>query len=324
MIQAFFLPKDAKEAQHLTDLAAILDVFRQKQGLIWIDFLSPTPEETNVLQDGFGFHPVAVQACREVNSQPIVHSYDSYLFMVIHAVNLQTRGALVDTLEVDIFWARNFVLTYHQVPVKSIDDMLATCSTECPSLINRGADFLMHAIVDRIVDNFSPTLDRMEYLLEELEIQIFQHPTDALLQRLLDLRQTVSYLARVASAQRDVVGRLVRGEFAPITKQAMAYWHEAYDHLVRMVQITETHRDLINTARDTYMSVVSNRTNAIMKLLTFITTVFMPLSLIAGIYGMNYAFMPPKDEPWGFYVCLGVMAVTAAGMIWFFRRRKWI
>jgi magnesium transporter len=324
MLQAFWLPKDAGQAEYLTDIGRIVEVYRQKQGLLWVDFAAPTPEETNLLAEAFGFHPVAVQACREVNSQPIVHSYDSYLFMVIHAVNLQTRGAMVDTLEVDIFWSKNFVLTYHQAPVRTIAEMRETCSKDCALLMSRGADFLMHAIVDRIIDNFTPTLDRIEYLIEELEIQIFQRPTDALLQRLLDLKQTVSYLARVASAQRDVVSRLLRGEFAPITKQAMAYWHEAYDHLVRLVQTTETHRDLINTSRDTYMSVVSNRTNAIMKLLTFITTIFMPLSFLAGVYGMNYAFMPPKDEPWGFYVCLGAMVLTAAGMVWFFKRRKWI
>jgi magnesium transporter len=324
MIQAFYFPKDSKQAQHLTDVGQIMEAFHQKTGLLWIDFSSPTPEETNLLADPFGFHPVAVQVCREVTSQPLVHSYDNYLFMVIHAVNLQTRGAIVDTTEVDIFWSRYFVLTYHQVPVRPISEMQETCSKDCALLMSRGADFLMHAIVDRIIDNFTPTLDRIEYLIEELEVQIFQRPTDALLMRLLDIKQTVAYLARIASAQRDVVGRIVRGEFAPITKQAMAYWLEAYDHLVRMVQITETQRDLINTARDTYMSVVSNRTNAIMKLLTFITTVFMPLTFLAGVYGMNYAFMPPKDEPWGFYACLGAMALTAGGMVWFFKRRRWI
>jgi len=324
MIQAFYLPKDATSAQHLADAAQILDAFRQKQGLLWIDFSGPTPEETNLLADGFGFHPVAVDACREVNSQPLVHSYDSYLFMVIHAVNLQARGMIVDTLEVDIFWGRNFVLTYHTVPVKTIDDMQTACSRDCTTLMSRGADFLMHAIVDRIIDNFSPTLDRIEYLLEELEIQIFQRPTDALLHRLLDLKQTVSHLSRIANTQRDVVGRLLRGEFSAITKQAMAYWLDVYDHLVRMAQVTEVHRDLINTARDTYMSVVSSRTNAIMKLLTFITTVFMPLTFLAGVYGMNYAYMPPKDEPWGFYACLGAMVLAAGSMVWFFKRRKWI
>jgi magnesium transporter len=324
MIQAFYLPKDAKAAQHLTDVGQILDAFRQKQGLLWADFQAPAPEETNVLADGFGFHPVAVRACREVTSQPLVHSYDGYLFMVIHAVNLQTRGALVDTQEVDIFWGKTFVLTYHQVSVKSLVEMRDMCSKDCLLLMSRGADFLVHAIVDRIVDNFTPTLDRIEYLIEELEIQIFRRPTDALLQQLLDLKQTVSYLSRVATAQRDVVGRLLRGEFAPISKQAMAYWHEAYDHLVRTAQVTDMHRDLINTARDTYMSVVSNRMNAIMKLLTFIATVFMPLTFITGLYGMNFVHMPPKDEAWGFWAALAAIAAVAVGMVWFFRRRRWI
>jgi magnesium transporter len=324
MVQAFFLPKDAKEAQHLTDMARILEAYHQKQGLMWVDFSAPTAEETDRLLDGFGFHPVAVQNCREVNSQPLVHSYDGYLFMVIHAVNLQAQAALVDTLEVDIFWGRNFVLTYHQVPVKSIEDMRATCSEDCPLLMGRGADFLVHAIVDRIIDNFSPTLDRIEYLLEELEIHIFQRPTDALLHRLLDLRQTVSYLARVASAQRDVVGRLLRGEFAPITKQAMAYWHEAYDHLVRMVQTIEAQRDLVNTARDTYISIATNRTNEILKIMTIIATVFMPITFIAAIYGMNFKNMPEVEWRYGYAFAWGLIILVTAGMIWFFRRRKWI
>jgi magnesium transporter len=324
MIQAFYLPKDAKAAEYLTDPVRIVEVFRQKLGLLWIDMEAPTADEINLLSDAFAFHPVAVQSCREVNSQPIVHGYDGYLFMVIHAVNIQARGEMVTTSEVDIFWSRSFVLTYHLVPVRSLGEMRDTCTKDCSLLMSRGAEFLTHAIVDRIIDNFSPALERIEYLIEELEISIFRKPTDALLHHLLDIKQTVSYLNRVASAQRDVVGRITRGEFAPVTKQAMAYWHDAYDHLVRMVQTTETHRDLLNTARDIYMSVVSNRTNAIMKLLTFITTIFMPLTLLSGIYGMNYVHMPPKDEWWGFYACLGTMAMTAGSMIWFFKRRRWI
>jgi len=324
MIHAYYLPKDAQSAVYLTEIGPILDAFRGKQGLLWVDFAEPTPAETGLLADAFAFHPVAVQACREVTSQPLVHGYDGYLFMVIHAASVPARGDVVETTEIDIFWGRHFVLTYHQVPVRSIDAMRESCGRDCAQLMSRGADFLMHALADTIIDNFTPVLDRLEFLIEELEIQIFRNPTDAILHRILDIKQTVSHLARVAGAQRDVVGRIVRGEMAPITKQAMAYWHEAYDHLVRVVQTAETHRDLINTSRDTYMSVVSNRLNSVMKLLTFITTVFMPLTFLSGIYGMNYVYMPPKDEPWGFYACLAAMALVAVGMIWFFRRRRWI
>jgi magnesium transporter len=324
MIYGVYLARDGKSPERLTDVPAIVERFHQRQGLLWIDIETPTPEETNLLAEAFAFHPVAVQSCREVNSQPLAHGYDGYLFMVIHAVGIQTKGDLATTAEVDIFWGRTFVLTYHLVPVRSIADMRERCATDGTLLMSRGPDFLLHAIVDKIIDNFAPAMERIEYLIEELEIRIFRKPSDALLHQLLDLKQTVMYLNRVASAQRDVVGRIIRGEFAPVTKQAMAYWHDAYDHLVRMVQTTETHRDLLNTARDTYMSVVSNRTNAIMKLLTFITTVFMPLTFLAGLYGMNFQFMPPKDEPWGFYACLASMVMTVVGMLWFFKRRKWI
>ncbi|MCX5649193.1 MAG: magnesium/cobalt transporter CorA, partial [Planctomycetota bacterium] len=250
--------------------------------------------------------------------------YDGYLFMVIHAVNIQSAVAIVDTLEVDIFWGRSFVLTYHSVPVKSLSDMGDLCEKDGQRVLSRGADFFTHAIVDKIIDNFTPTLDRIEYLLEELEIQIFRKPTDRLLHELLDLKQTVLYLGRVAGAQRDVVGRIVRGEFGPVTKQAMAYWLEAYDHLLRMVYTVENQRDMITTARETYMSVVTNRTNEVIKVLTIIATVFMPITFIASLYGMNFRFMPEIYWKWGYPAALLLMVVSTAWMVWFFRRRKWI
>ena len=324
MIRAYYLPPAGKPSVALTDKEQILEVFRRKEGLLWVDMEAPTPEETNFLADGFGFHPVAVETCREVTSQPLVHAFDDYLFMVIHAVNIQTRGLEVDTLEVDIFWGKQFVLTYHQVPVKSISEMRDLCEKDCERLLSRGAAFFMHAVVDKIIDNFTPTLDRIEYLLEELEIQIFRNPTNRLLHELLDLKQTVLYLGRVAVAQRDVVGRIVRGEFGPVTKQAMAYWLEAYDHLLRMVYTVENQRDMITTARETYMSVVTNRTNEVIKVLTIIATVFMPITFIASLYGMNFRFMPEIYWKWGYPAVLLLMVVSTAWMVWFFRRRKWI
>lgn len=324
MIRAYYLPPTGKPSAALTEKEQILEVFRRKEGLLWVDMESPTPEETNFLADGFGFHPVTVETCREVTSQPLVHAFDDYLFMVIHAVNIQTRGVEVDTLEVDIFWGKQFVLTYHQVPVKSLTEMRDLCAKDCERLLSRGAAFFMHAVVDKIIDNFTPTLDRIEYLLEELEIQIFRNPTNRLLHELLDLKQTVLYLGRVAGAQRDVVGRIVRGEFGPVTRQAMAYWLEAYDHLLRMVYTVENQRDMITTARETYMSVVTNRTNEVIKVLTIIATVFMPITFIASLYGMNFKFMPEITWKWGYLAVLALMVVITAWMVWFFRRKKWI
>ncbi len=324
MIQAYHLPASGGPIAALTDKEKILEVFRRKEGLLWVDMESPTPEETDLLASGFSFHPVTVEACREVTSQPLIHGFDDYLFMVIHAVNIQTRAVTVDTLEVDIFWGKTFVLTYHQVPVKSITEIRDQCAKDGERLLSRGAAFFMHAVVDKIIDNFTPTLNRIEYLIEELEIEIFRKPTDLLLHQMLDLKQTVLYLGRVAGAQRDVVGRLVRGEFGPVTKQAMAYWLEAYDHLLRMVYTVENQRDLITTERETYMSVVTNRTNAVIKVLTIIATVFMPITFIASLYGMNFKFMPEITWEWGYPAVLMLMLGISLWMVWFFRRKKWL
>ena len=324
MIQAYHLPASGGPLIAMTDTEKILEAFRGKEGLLWVDMEAATPEETDLLASGFSFHPVAVETCREVTSQPLAHGFDDYLFMVIHAVNIQTHGVTVDTLEVDIFWGKTFVLTYHQVPVRSITEIREACVKDGERLLSRGAAFFMHAVVDKIIDNFTPTLDHLEAVLEELEIQIFRNPTDMLLHQLLDLKQTVLYLGRVAGAQRDVVGRLVRGEFGPVTKQVMAYWLEAYDHLLRMVYTVENQRDIITTARETYMSVVTNRTNAVIKVLTIIATIFMPITFIASLYGMNFKFMPEIAWEWGYPAALMLMLGISLWMVWFFRRKKWL
>ncbi|MGB2998537.1 MAG: magnesium/cobalt transporter CorA [Phycisphaerae bacterium] len=325
MMCAFYLAPGAKSGTRLTDRAEILETFHRREGLLWIDMEAATEEETDWLgEQVLGLHPVAVQTCREVTSQPLVHDYDDYLFMVIHAVDFERQAEAVTTLEVDVFWGRNFVLTYHRDPIRTISEVRDRCGQNGGVLLSRGSDFFMHALVDRIIDNFTPTLDRIDDLIEEVEQQIFRRPTDAVLKRALDLKRAVAYLWRVATAQRDVVGRIVRGEFPQIKKQALAYWRDAYDHLVRMVQSAENQRDLIAAARDTYLSVVSNRMNEVMKVLTIIATIFIPLTFIAGVYGMNFEWMPELKQPWAYPAVLGVMMLVTLGMLWFFRRKKWI
>jgi magnesium transporter len=334
MITAFYLAPSAKAAERLTQTEAILEAFRGGKGMLWVDMEAPTEDETNLLESQFGFHPVSVQTCREVTSQPLVHSYDTYLFMVLHAITSwcprlpetpHPKGdAELETSELDFFWGKHFVLTYHEEAVGSISDVRQICGHNGRSLMGSGTDFFMHAIVDRVIDNFAGPLAQIDDHLEAIEAQTFRRPTNALLQDLLRLKETVWRLMRIATAQRDVVGRISRGDLAAITKQALVYWREAYDHLVRMVQTMESQRELINTTRDTYISVVSNRMNEIMKVLTIIATVFMPLTFIVGLYGMNFKHMPELDWHWGYPAVLVVMAAVAIGMVVFFRRKRWI
>jgi magnesium transporter len=324
MIQAYHLPPDASRPEHLTDLERILALWRDPTGLLWVDVEHPSPGETDLLGERFGLHPVAVETCREKTANPLVHDYETYLFLVLHAVDFRTEAERVATSELDIVWGRHFVLTYHRAPVRSVTQLRESAETNLAAVMARGTDVFLHALVDRVIDNFQPALERMDLRIEKCEKQIFIEPTDEVLQRLLGLRRSAAHLIRVATAQRDVVGRIVRREFPQVGKQALAYWREAYDHLVRMAQAVETQRDLIVSARDAYLSVVSNRMNEVMKVLTIIATIFIPITFVAGIYGMNFDWMPELKEWWAYPAVLGVMAVIAAGMLVYFRRKRWL
>ena len=325
MISAFFLPPKTREAQALGDPATILEAFRRTEGLLWIDVESAAPDEVDLLGEGFGFHPITVDICREVTAQPMVHDFDDYLFMVIHAVDFAQQEEAVATLEVDIFWSKHFVLTYHRDPVRTITEMRERCAASGGgAAMSRGTDLFLHTLLDRIIDNFTPTLEHIDDAIEEVEARIFADPSDEVLQRALKLKRAVGHLARVATAQRDVVGRIVRGEFPHVAKQSLAYWRDAYDHLVRMVQATDVQRDLIAATRDTYLSVVSNRMNEIMKVLTIIATIFIPLTFVAGVYGMNFEHMPELHWPWAYAAVWAVMVLVGLAMFAWFRRKKWL
>ena len=324
MMTAFFVPAKGGKGICVTDLDEILCFFQDREGLLWIDMENPTNEETDLLGTRFGIHPVAVQACRDEISQPLVHSYDDFLFLVIHAVDFEARASTVTTTEVDILWGRHFVLTYHRDPVRAISDMRTLCRGNGTILMARGLDFFLHAIVDKIIDNFSPALQGIDDLIEDNEKSIFHKPSDAILHQVLNLRRSTAHLARIAAAQRDVIGRIVRGEFPQVAKQSLIYWREAFDHLARMVHVTETQRDLTTSVRDTYLMIVSNRLNEIMKVLTIISTIFIPISFVASLYGMNFRYMPELDKPWAYPLVLAAMAAVSGGMVYYFRRKKWI
>ena len=324
MITAFFVPAKGDKGVCVTDADQVLCYFQDREGLLWVDMENATEEETSLLETRFGIHPVAVQACRDEISQPLVHSFDDYLFLVIHAVDFRSQEAAVTTTEVDILWGRHFLLTYHRDPVRSITEVRNQCRGNGTVLMARGLDFFLHAVVDRIIDNFWPALGRIDDRIEESEKAILSDPTREMLQGVLDLKRSTMHLSRIAAAQRDVMGRIARGEFPQVTKQSLAYWREAYDHLLRMVQATDIQRDLISSLREAYLSVVSNRLNEVMKVLTIIATIFIPITFVTGIFGMNFEPMWPKDTWWGYPATMGLMLLVSAAMLCWFRRKKWI
>ena len=191
-------------------------------------------------------------------------------------------------------------------------------------LMRRGADYLTHDLIDALVDNIMPTIEEMDGKNDQLEAEALHEPRRETLMSIMQLKRSILALTRVMLPQREIVNRLSRGEYTLISEGARLYYRNIYDHLVRIEMLTLGLRDMTESVLNTYLSSVSNRMNEVMKVLTLIATIFIPLTFIAGIYGMNFANMPELEWRYGYYVILGVMALVGISLAVYFRKKKWL
>ena len=295
----------------------------QNGEMIWIDFETPTADEAQILSTIFKFHPLAIEDCWHEPQQPKVDDYGDYVFLVVHGVRYDAEKDEFPTHELNIFLGPNFLVTFHSFHSRSIE-ATQTYVRRNPHVMARGMDFLLHHILDKVIDNYFPKLEIIEDKIDELEATAFTHPTPELLTRLFELRHTVAHIKRVATQEREVLVGMSRGEFPFVSKRARLYFKDIYDHLFRIVDVADNHRETMNTILQVYVSLLSNQLNNTMKVLTLIATLMLPLTVITGIYGMNFENMPELQWRYGYYVVLGAMAALGIGMVIYFRRRKWL
>jgi magnesium transporter len=290
---------------------------------LWVDMEAPTEEERALLPAVFHFHPLAVEDCIAETHLPKLDDYGEYLFLVIHhgARSLETPGTFT-TVELNLFLGPRYLVTYHDEPSRTISEVLRRLRKNSPSLA-RGVDWLLHEILDGVIDNYLPILDDIDEQIAVLERQVLEEPDHGVLERILSLKRDVMHLKRVAAPQREILLRLSRDPFAAIDPRAQVYFRDIFDDLARIADLAEGYREHLTATLGAHLSMVSNRLNTVMKVLTVIATVFMPLTLIAGIYGMNFAWMPELRWQYGYPAALGVMALIAGGMLYYFRRKGW-
>jgi magnesium transporter len=294
--------------------------------LIWLDMESPTEADEHVLLDIFKFHPLTVEDCRENRHYPKIEEFPGYLYFIVHGVRADTSPDRFNTVELDGFLGKNYVITYHHDPFRSINNVKQLLRTS-PILCRRGPAFLCHQILDQIVDYYSPVLDDFDDRIDGLESQIFslKQPKNEILSQIMELKRGVLRLRRISVKQMDVILRMSRGEFAELIPEDMRpFYRDVHDHLVRVVDLAESYRDLISGSLEAYLSVVSNRLNEIMKVLTIFSAVMLPLTFIAGVYGMNFDNMPELHSRYGYYATWILMTAVAVAMLLFFWRRGWI
>ncbi len=291
---------------------------------IWIDLAGDaTPESEHLLREVFRFHPAAIEDCFEARAHPKIEAFDDYVFVITHGLLRGSTAEDADVVELDAFLGKRFLVTHHEQESRSIN-AAATSMENGGSTLRRGPASVLHAILDRQVDSIEPVLDAVEERVEQLEERVFGRPQRADLATMLALKRTTLQFRRWMSKQREVVLRLSRNEFQLVAGHDAVLFRDVYDHLARFTDLVETHRDMIGSLQETYLSITNLRLAEIMKFLTLFTAVLMPLTVITGIYGMNFEHMPELKSTFGYPAVLGVMAVTSTCILWYFGRKGWI
>ena len=222
-----------------------------------------------------------------------------------------------------IFLGPNYLVTYHHQPVLSVRSTKVLLA-KSDNVLSRGADFLLHTSLDFLVDNYQPLLDEMDEIIGSIEERIVTTDGKGVLKEILEFKRTLHRLRRVASYQKEILNRLSREEFALVAPGLRIYYRDVFDHLVRVTDLAESYKDMLASALEAYLAIVNNRMNEVMKLLTVFSTILLPLTLIASIYGMNFRRLPLAEWSYGFEITLGIMIAISVGMLVYFRRRRWI
>jgi magnesium transporter len=324
-MEIFLYREGADRVEEGIALDQIPELLKDEKAVIWLDMSEPTKVDEDVLLNVFGFHPLTVEDCRENRHYPKIEEFPGYLYFIVHGVRADTSSDRFNTIELDGFLGPNYVITYHHDEFRSINAVKQLLHTS-PVVCRRGASYLLHQILDRIVDYYSPVLDDFDNRIDELEAKIFEgrSSNNEMLSDIMNIKRSVLRLRRISVKQLDVLLRISRGEFELIPQSLLPFYRDIYDHLVRVTDLAESYRDLITGLLDAHLSVVSNRLNEVMKVLTIFSAIMLPLTFIVGVYGMNFEHMPELRSHYGYFVVWGVMISVATGMLLFFRKRGWL
>jgi magnesium transporter len=288
---------------------------------VWIDVSQPTLDELLTLQKLFGFHDLAIEECQDQLSKPGLTDYETHCFLVIHLLS-STIEFEPDVIEMNAFLGPDFLVTVHHHPVRVLTPLKEHCLKQ-NAMLGRGADFVLYSIMDDLTDEYFQILNQLDDEIDELEDQVITEPTPNTLNRIFLLKRQLAHLRRVAIPQREMFALLNNREFPYIKPRTIIYFRDVYDHLIRVYELIDSLRELLSGALDAYLSQTSNRLNNVMKTLTMIATIFMPMTLISSIYGMNFKHMPELLNPWGYPFALGLMGTVGVGMLPLFKKRKW-
>lgn len=294
--------------------------------LIWLDFRELTQADVAMLQAEFGFHELALEdAFKPHDQRPKVEEYDDHFFLVMHSLEARFQGRMLTFTrhELDLFVGENYLVSIHCSDIPELETVW-TDALKRPTLVGNGADRLAYHLMDRVVDSYLETTDKIEDVIDYLEDRAVEEQAgETAVHEIFDFKRELINFRKTSGPLRDAIGVLTSLDFPAIKAETMPYLRDVYDHLIRLADILDTYRDILGGALDVHMAAVSNRLNVIMKRLTLVATIFMPLTFITGFWGMNFTSLPFGSSFW-YRGSLAIMVVTVLWMAGYFWRKKWL
>lgn len=290
--------------------------------LFWVDVTSPTPADLSLLAEEFGFHPLAMEDTAKRHQRPKVDFYDEFLFIVFYA--LESSDGHPQTVEMNLFAGKNFLVTVHSEDVPAIGETAERWRQQIPKLGHRGIGLLIYSLLDAIVDDYFPVIDALTERIEDLEQAVFERFDNDAQAAIFGLKKDLLAVRRVLGPERDVMNVLVRRDSPVFGAETIVYFQDVYDHILRVTDAVDTYRDLLSSALDAYLSVTSNRLNQVMRTLTASSIILMSMTLVASVYGMNFVHMPELSWQLGYAWALGLMLSIGFVILGVFRRIDWL
>lgn len=324
----FVYKKGDKNVRENVSVDELKEFINDKSAVIWVDLdvrnQTDLEQAEKIYSELFDFHHLAIEDCREERNQPKVEEFKDYLFFIVHGLKAKAHTSNFITKELDGFLGKNFVVTNRNEDFRSIDSVKRHIKNS-PRIFERGAAYLLHQILDRLVDFYMPIVDDFDTAINELEDRVYEKNTggNEILEEIMDLRRSVARLKRISTRQLDVLYRISHGEFPQIPENILPFYRDVHDHLLRIADMAESYRDLVSGLFEIHFSVTANRTNDVMKFLALISATMLPLTLLSGIYGMNFTNMPLLNSPYGYFITIGLMGIIFIGLIIYFWRKEW-
>ncbi|MCY7408630.1 MAG: magnesium/cobalt transporter CorA [Chitinophagales bacterium] len=322
-IQVIDFNEEAFEEKEFTDPKDCF-AYKEKSTNTWINVTGiHEPEILRQIGEHFGISSLVLEDIMNTNARPKVDDDKNYLFIILKMIDFDEEKQMITNEQVSLVLGSNYVISFQENEKDLFDKIRERLKLDTTRLRALGTDYLAYSIMDKIIDNYFFIIEKMGDFLEDMEEEVSENPRNDFIQRLNELKQSNIYLRKSVWPLREVINFLLRGESKQIKTETLPYFRDLYDHTVQVIDTVETYRDLLSDIMDVYLSSISLKMNEVMKVLTIISTIFIPLTFIVGVYGMNFKFMPELGWKEGYYLIWGIMIVIAMSMIIYFKRKKW-